>query len=110
MATRPRGRPRDVERFIANVPEEGSISGTKLRTHLGWDNEKFDREANAFIQKGYVVRGGGRDSGSYRRAPIPARGAPSVPQPQRQDLVGREVELYEPFVDGWVRLATDASL
>ena len=84
--------------MLAALPSDGAtIGGLRLRSLLDLDNETYTRARNELDVAGLIVRGRGK-GGTIARAEARAESSPA----SRARLVGKESDLYEPFL-AWIQ-------
>jgi len=90
----------DEQAMLARVPSDGSPLGNiSLRGALGWPEDKYWKVRNTLVDRGELVRGGGK-GGSVRRSVDPEENADDVrqgAQPSPQQEAPRERDSYEPL-------------
>jgi hypothetical protein len=92
----------EAEMLLAALPGDGSsIGGLRLRSMLDLDNDTYTRTRNELAAAGLIVRGRGK-GGTLARAT--ARGESSAASKSR--LVGKESDLYDPFL-AWLQAELD---
>jgi hypothetical protein len=92
----------EAEMVLAALPGDGSsIGGLRLRSMLDLDNDTYTRARNELTAAGLIVRGRGK-GGTLARAT--ARGESSAASKSR--LVGKESDLYDPFL-AWLQAELD---
>jgi hypothetical protein len=85
----------EAEMLLAALPADGSsIGGLRLRSMLDLDNETYTRARGELDAAGLIVRGRGR-GGVIARATAKSESTPE----SKARLVGKEADLYDPFLE-----------
>lgn len=88
----------EAEMVLGALPADGSsIGGLRLRSLLDLDNETYTRARTELDAASLIVRGRGR-GGTIARTTAKSEPSPA----SRARLVGKESELYDPFVE-WLQ-------
>jgi hypothetical protein len=92
----------EAEMVLAALPADGSsIGGLRLRSLLDLDNETYTRARNELHAAGLIVRGRGK-GGTVARATAKSESSTA----SRARLVGKESDLYDPFLQ-WLQADLD---
>jgi len=59
----------DADILLAHVPTGGSIGNQRLRTSLGWEEDRYEKVRDALVEDGLLVKGRGRGGSLQRAAP-----------------------------------------
>jgi hypothetical protein len=103
---------RDEQLVLANIPPDGtSIGNMTLRAKLGWAEDKYWTIRNALIERGELMRSGGKGGGVRRaldaESDESADKDPEVELAEEAAQYKREHDLYEPIAAvlrrGWAK-------
>ncbi|MFZ2050952.1 MAG: hypothetical protein WAU69_08500 [Solirubrobacteraceae bacterium] len=87
----------EAEMLLNALPADGSTAGNlSLRSKLDFDDETYKRAKRELLDAERVIRGVGY-GGTLAKAGV--RASEAEPKPSGPGLVGREDELYAPFVE-----------
>lgn len=88
----------EAEMVLAALPADGSsIGGLRLRSLLDLDNETYTRARAELDAAGLILRGRGK-GGTIARATAKSESTPA----SKARLVGKESDLYDPFLE-WLQ-------
>jgi hypothetical protein len=87
----------EAEMLLNALPPDGSTAGNlSLRSKLDFDDETYKAARRELLEAGRVIKGVGY-GGTLAKAGVPASETES--EPSGPGLVGREGDLYAPFVE-----------